>query len=246
MRPWRFLAPNALGFTLRTARQALVDKLRGAPSRPAQVADYVARHARQGDPADVLATIDRFAREERWLMNIGPDKGPLVQEMAQRLPAQARILELGAYCGYSSIMLAAACGPQAHITSIEVDADAVDSSRHNVEAAGLSQQVAFVHGSSTQVIPTLEGRFDLVFLDHWKDLYKRDLQLIEERGLIGPGSIVVADNVGDIFNPDDFLDYVRHCGRYTCEQRAATIEYTDVPDAVEICVYRGAPQAPAA
>lgn len=238
MRPWRFLTPSALGFTLRTARQALADKLRGAPSRPVQVADYVARHARPGDPADVLATIDRFAREERWLMNIGPDKGPLISEMAQRLPEQARILELGAYCGYSSIMMAAACGPQARITSIEVDEQAVESSRRNVAAAGLSQQVTFIHGASSQVIDTLEGRFDLVFLDHWKDLYKRDLQLIEARGLIGPGCIVVADNVGDIFNPDDFLDYVRNCGRYDCEQRAATIEYTDMPDAVEICVYR--------
>ena len=86
---------------------------------------------------------------------------------------------------------------------------------------------------------TLEGHFHLVFLDHWKDLYKQDLQLIEQRGLIGPGSIVVADNVGDIFNPGEYLDYVRSCGHYESENRQATIEYTSVPDAVEISVYRG-------
>lgn len=238
MQLWRFLKPSALGFTLRTGRQALVDKLRGAPSRPVQAADYVAKHALRGDPADVLRTIDRFAREERWLMNIGPDKGPLIEELADRLPAASRVLELGAYCGYSSIMLAGALGPGARVTSIEIDAAAVASSRRNVDMAGLSGQITFLHGPSTKMITTLEGRFDLVFLDHWKDLYRRDLQLIEQCGLIGPGSIVVADNVGDMFNPGDYLEYVRNCGRYDSEHRKATIEYTALPDAVEISVYR--------
>jgi catechol O-methyltransferase len=235
---WRFLYPSALMFTLRTTTQALVDKLRGAPSRPVQAARYVAEHARPGDPADVLHILDRFARTERWLMSVGPKKGPLIEELAQRLPANARILELGAYCGYSSIMIASAFGPEARITSIEIDREAVASSRANVEVAGLSQQITFVHGASTKKIPTLQGRFDLVFLDHWKDLYKSDLQLIEQCNLIGPGSIVVADNVGKIFAPEAYLDYVRNCGHYDCEHREATIEYTSVPDAVEISVYR--------
>jgi catechol O-methyltransferase len=238
MQLWRFLHPSALAFTLRTTSQALIDKLKGAPPRTLQAAQYVASHARKGDPADVLRTLDTFAQNERWLMSLGPLKGPLIQELAQRLPANARVLELGAYCGYSSIMIASSLGPAARITSIEINKDAVASSRANVEVAGLSEQVAFVHGPSSKMITTLQGRFDLVFLDHWKDLYTTDLQLIEECGLVGPGSIVVADNVGKIFAPERYLDYVRNCGHYDCEHREATIEYTSVPDAVEISVYR--------
>ena len=238
MQLWRFLYPSALAFTLKTTTQALIDKIRGAPARPVQAARYVAKHARSGDPEDVLRTLDQFAQQERWLMSVGPKKGPLIKELAQRLPANARILELGAYCGYSSIMIASAFGPQARVTSIEIDQDAVASSRANVEVAGLSDRITFVHGPSTKMIATLEGRFDLVFLDHWKDLYTTDLQLIEQRNLIGPGSIVVADNVGKIFAPERYLNYVRNCGHYDCEHREATIEYTSVPDAVEISVYR--------
>ena len=238
MQWWRFLHPAALGFTLKTTAQACIDKIRGAPPRPVQTTSYVRRHAKQGDPQDVLRTLDRFAREERWLMSVGPDKGPLIAELAGRLPADARVLELGAYCGYSSIMIASALGPGARIISVDIDRDAVESARANVAIAGLSEQVTFIQGSSTRVIATLEGRFDLVFLDHWKDLYKQDLQLIEQRGLLGPGSIVVADNVGRIFAPEAYLDYVRSCGHYDCEHRPATIEYTAVPDAVEISVYR--------
>ena len=234
----RFFHPRAWGFTWRLKKEAFIDRITGAPAKQIQVANYVEEHVREADPEDVLRTIDRFAAEERWLMNIGPEKGPLIQELADRLPADANILELGAYCGYSSIMLANTFGTACRVTSIEINDVAVDSSRRNVEMAGLSDQITFIHGPSAEIIPTLEGRFDLVFLDHWKDLYKQDLQLIEQRELIGPGSIVVADNVGDIFNPEEYLDYVRSCGHYESENRPAKIEYTSVPDAVEISVYQ--------
>jgi predicted O-methyltransferase YrrM len=135
-------------------------------------------------------------------------------------------------------MIASDFGPQAQITSIDISSDAVASARANVEVAGLSNQITIVHGPSTKMIKSLEGHFDLVFLDHWKDLYKSDLQLIEQRGLIAAGSIVVADNVGKIFAPEPYLDYVRNCGYYDSEEREETIEYTAVPDAVEISVYR--------
>ena len=123
---WKFVTPRMLGFSIRTASQFAVDKIRGAPTRPVQVAQYVASNARAGDPKDVLRTIDRFAREERWLMNVGPDKGPLIQELAEWLPNDARILELGAYCGYSSIMLASAFGEAARVVSIEIDENGVE------------------------------------------------------------------------------------------------------------------------
>ncbi len=234
----RFLRPSALGFTLRVAAESLVDRVTGAPPRTTRAADYVARHAKPGDSADVLRVLDEFAATKRWLMSVGPEKGPLVRELAARLPDRARVLELGAYCGYSSIMIASALGPQSEVISIEIDDKAVASAAANVEVAGLSGRVRFVHGPSTEMIGQLDGVFDLVFLDHWKDLYQRDLQLIEERRLLRPGSIVVADNVGELFRPDAYLDYVRHCGHYVSENRTATIEYTSLPDAVEISVYR--------
>ena len=238
MQIWRFLLPSALGFTLKNVAHAAIDKIKGAPPRTVQAAKYVAQHARAGDPADVLRTLDRFAAEERWLMSVGPDKGPLIEELAGRLPQNARVLELGAYCGYSSIMIAQAFGAEAHVTSIEIDEDSVVSSRANVAQAGLSDRITFIHGPSSKMIEHLDGAFDLIFLDHWKDLYKRDLQLLEKKGLIKPGGIVVADNVGKIFGPEAYLEYVRNCGHYECENRPATIEYTALPDAVEISVYK--------
>ncbi len=219
---WRFLMPGAIGWTLRTGAYLLYDTITGAPPQPLRVRDFVAEHAKRGDPASVLAAMDRFAREVRFLMNIGPDKGPLVRELVAKLPDGARVLELGAFCGYSSILFASALGPGSRIVSIEKSEASVEGSRANVEFAGLSDRIEIHHGSSSDVIPTLEGPFDLVFLDHWKDLYEPDLKLIEKHGLIRPGSIVVADNVGELFGVQSYLDYVRGCGRYDSEHRPAS------------------------
>lgn len=240
MQMWRFLMPGVLGFSLKQAAHTAIDKLKGAPPRCLRARDYVAQHARQNDPQDVLQTLDRFAREVRFLMSVGPDKGPLIAELVAKMPSNARVLELGAYCGYSAVMMADALGAEASIVSIEIDADSVASATANLAHAGLSDRVNIIHGASADMIPGLEGPFDLVFLDHWKDLYRSDLQLIEAQGLLRPGSIVVADNVGEVFGAGPYLDYVRGCGHYLSENRVATIEYTQVPDAVEISVYQPA------
>jgi catechol O-methyltransferase len=239
MQMWRFFMPSALRFTLRNGVNALVDRIRNEPAMPLRVRDFVAENARKGDPADVLRTMDRFATEVRFLMNIGPAKGPLIRELLSQLPGDARILELGAFCGYSSILLANTLGPAGRIYSIEVSQNAVEGARANIEFAGLSDRIEVIHGRSNDIIPTLSGSFDLVFLDHWKDLYRADLELIEASSLLREGSYVVADNVGPLFGAADYLGYVRECGRYESEHRVATLEYSTIPDAVEISVFRG-------
>ncbi len=100
--------------------------------------------------------------------------------------------------------------------------------------------VDVVDGKSSEVIPTLEGFFDLVFLDHWKGLYKPDLQAIESSGLLREGSVVFADNVGPLFGADEYLAYVRNCGHYDNRSMVSTVEYTEIEDAVEISTYHGA------
>ena len=238
MRILRFLRPTFLRFTWRLVRETLTDRVLDADPLPIRVRDYVAAHASPGDPGDVLATMDRYAREVRFLMNLGPEKGPLVQELLADLPRDARILELGAFCGYSSIMLASTLGPEGRIISVEKSGASVEGARANVEHAGLADRIEIVHGPSTQTIPELQGPFDLVFLDHWKDLYRQDLEAIERHELLRPGSIVVADNVGPLFGAHEYLDYVRNCGRYRSEHRESSLEYSTVPDAVEISIFR--------
>ncbi len=68
--------------------------------REAAAVDYVLRNAKAGDIDDVLATIDKFAYEKSMLINVGDEKGQIL-DAAVRRAAPAVALELGTYVGYA-------------------------------------------------------------------------------------------------------------------------------------------------
>lgn len=214
-------------------------KMEDGFGKPAEVRVYVEENARRGDAEDVLRVLDRYADEHFFLMNVGPEKGPLLVEQVRRAGSAARVVEFGTYCGYSAILIARELGADGRLICVELDPESVEASRAILEFAGLGDRVEVIEGASGDVIPQLEGTFDLVFLDHWKDLYEQDLKAIEAAGLLREGSIIFADNVGPSFNPEAYLAYVRECGHYDSSHHVSTIEYTDLPDAAEISIYRG-------
>jgi len=113
-------------------------------------------------------------------------------------------IELGAYIGYSALRIAKRLMEGAHLFSVEFSADNAALTRRVLEHAGVSDRVTVVTGSigdGGETVATLEkklgGRaFDLVFLDHDKDVYVPDLKSLLEADLLHVGSVVVADNVG--------------------------------------------------
>ena len=86
--------------------------------REAAAADYVVANARQGDIDDVIAKVDQFAYEKSFLINVGDEKGELLDAAVRRAnPGLA--LELGTYCGYGSLRIARAA-PSAKVFSVEL------------------------------------------------------------------------------------------------------------------------------
>lgn len=171
--------------------------------REERLALYVEKHARQGDAADVLRVIDKYCYEESVLINVGDEKGLLLDAAAQRANP-ARILELGTYCGYSALRMALAA-PQAHVYSIEFSAANAGIARSIHAHAGVADRITVVVGTLGDGGKTADalqrehgftaGSFDFLFLDHAKEAYLPDLQLILQRGWLRRGAIAVADNV---------------------------------------------------
>jgi catechol O-methyltransferase len=192
-----------------------------------------------GDAAGVLAALDDFGRHRRFLMNVGDAKGPLLRALVRGLGNDARVLELGAFVGYSAVLIAANLPPGGRLVSLEMNPVAAEVARAMIAHAGLSDRVVFRCGDSADLLPKLEGPFDLVFIDHWKDVYKRDLVALEQHRMLRGGTVVVADNVGPAFDAHEYLDYVRGCGHYDTRYEKSTIEYSDMEDGVEISVFRG-------
>jgi catechol O-methyltransferase len=170
--------------------------------REAAAADYVENHARNGDIDDVLATIDRYAYDESILMNIGDEKG-LLLDAAVRRADPALVLECGTYCGYSALRIARTA-PSAKVYSVELAEANAQVARRIWEHAGVSDRVTCVVGTIGDGGRTLNalaghgfaaGDLDFLFLDHDKHAYLPDLLSIIDRGWLHPGSIVVADNI---------------------------------------------------
>ena len=180
--------------------------------------------------------MDEYAREQRFLMNVGDIKGRILTD-ALAASGAGNVLELGTYCAYSSILMAHHL-EEGHVESLELSPEYAQAAREIIDYAGLSDAITVHCGAAADIIPTLGKTYDLVFIDHWKDKYLEDLQLIESHQLIRPGSYVVADNVG-MFDATSYLDHVRECGRYENTNYPAHMEYSDtVYDAVEVSVLR--------
>ena len=183
--------------------------------RESAAAEYVLQNARQGDIDDVLAAIDRFAYTKSFLVNVGDEKGDLLDAAARRAGTRLA-LELGTYCGYGALRIARAA-PEARVCSIELAAANASIARRIWAHAGVADRVTCVVGTIGDGGRTLdaladehrfEGALDLLFLDHDKDAYVGDLLSIIDRGWLHRGSVVVADNVR-VPGAPEYLRYMR-------------------------------------
>ncbi|MDG6953741.1 MAG: O-methyltransferase [Nitrososphaerota archaeon] len=185
-------------------------------------------------PEQLLKSIEDAAPGKGWPI-IGPKRGLLLDEViATHRPSS--ILEVGTNVGYSAIRMARHLDAGGKLICVEIREDMAKAARSNFENAGLSDRIEVVVGDALKVLPTLDGRFDMVFLDAVKEDYLVYLNSIER--LLHKGSVVVADNVkSHAAEVGSYLEYVRKSGLYDSAYREASPNWgTDAGDAVEISV----------
>jgi predicted O-methyltransferase YrrM len=155
------------------------------PKVAAVLAEYDAR-------AEAEARDSRLSRDER-LLPVGSEVGRFLNGLIRGAKAQ-RILEIGTSYGYSGIWLAeAAEAVDGRVISLDLADYKQAYARERLEKAGLAHRVEHRSGDALQIIPALEGPFDFVLLDCWKDIYVPCLELFF--GKLAPGAIVAADNM---------------------------------------------------
>jgi catechol O-methyltransferase len=217
--------------------------------REAAAAEYVEAHARSGDIGDVLATIDKFAYEKSFLVNVGDEKGKLLDAAVRR--ADPRLaLELGTYCGYGALRIVAAA-PSARVVTVELSAANAQVAQRIWIHAGVADRITCVVGTIGDGGRTLDrlqtthgfapGTLDFLFIDHDKNAYLADLQAIVGRNWLRKGSVVVADNVGFPGAPD-YRAFMREQqgGTWTTVEHRTHVEYqTLMPDLVLESDYLG-------
>lgn len=213
-----------------------------AETREKRILEYVLKNAVRGNPQSVLDNIDKYCREKEWAMNVGDEKGLILDKVLQETTA-SMVLELGTYCGYSAVRIARLLKPGARLLTIEMNPANADVARQIIEFAGVQEKVKILQNNTEHIIPKLKtdhgvDHFDFVFIDHFGDRYLPDTKLLEECCLLRKGTVLLVDNVS-FSSAAEFLEYVRTSGHYDCTNYPAHIEYMDKPDAMERAVYRG-------
>lgn len=153
---------------------------------------YSERHTTGED--DLLRKINRdtHAHVLRPRMLSGHLQGRVLSMISKMLQPD-RILEIGTYTGYSALCLAEGLKKGGKLFTIDINEELEDQVRSYFQTSAYHSQIDFRIGDASEIIPLLDERFDLVFIDADKVNYFRYYELILPK--VRAGGIILADNV---------------------------------------------------
>ncbi|MEI6522595.1 MAG: O-methyltransferase [Bacteroidota bacterium] len=119
----------------------------------------------------------------------------------------ANILEIGTYTGYSAICLAKGLPPNGKLITIEQNKELENRILESFAAHPQKDQLNLVVGNALEIIPTINIKFDLVFIDADKRNYTNYYNLVFP--MLTKGGIIIADNVlwkGKVLDNTESMD----------------------------------------
>ena len=117
-----------------------------------------------------------------------------------------RILEIGTAVGYSAIRFSKYLNENGYIDTIERDEERVLEAKQNIKDLNLEEKIHLYEGDALEVLPTLTGPYDVVFIDVAKGKYP--IFLSEALRMLASHGIIVADNV--LYKGYVMSDYNKH------------------------------------
>ena len=159
--------------------------------------------------------MDRNERIAVYLRSLESPENPLLEEIEQEALASyvpiirketqsllktlltmlrpARVLEVGTAVGFSALLMSEYLPEGAHITTIEKYEKRIPIARQNFRRAGKEEQITLIEGGAMEVLRSLDGPFDFVFMDAAKGQYPHYLP--EVLRLLTSGGVLMSDNV---------------------------------------------------
>ena len=122
----------------------------------------------------------------------GAVQGRLLTILAEISNAR-NVLEIGTFTGYSATCLAYGLPEEGHIDTLEINDELEDPIREGWSRAGVEGKITLHIGDARKTIATLEGPYDLVYIDANKREYSEYYDLVFD--LVRPGGLILADDV---------------------------------------------------
>lgn len=159
---------------------------------PPDIEIYIENHIDAQD--SLLHELER----ETWLTTMNPRmlSGHIqgnILAMLSKMIAPQRILELGTFTGYSAVCLAKGLKPDGKLITIEMNDELESLALKYFRKAGLENVIEMKTGPALEIIPALDGDFDLVYIDADKREYVLYYQAVFDK--VASGGWIIADNI---------------------------------------------------
>ena len=165
----------------------------------------------------------RYKKEEKEKMNKKEisiikkkaleDKVPIIMDDTLEVIAKIldeikpkKILEIGTAVGYSAICFSEYLQENGKIDTIERDTERVKEARENIKKAEVEEKINIYEGDAVEILPTLNEKYDVVFIDAAKGKYPFFLN--QALRMIKPGGVIFADNI--LYKGYVMSDYNKH------------------------------------
>ena len=168
-------------------------------------------HSLYPGDSDFLEEVRKRALEDRVPI-IRRETGELLKTMTAAAKP-SRILEVGTGVGYSALLMASVMPRDCRIITIEKYEKRIPAARQNIRLAGEEERITLLPGDAGDILPGLDGPFDLIFMDAAKGQYIHWLPILLE--MMPEGGILFSDNV---LQEGDILE-----SRFAVERRNRTI-----------------------
>lgn len=152
-----------------------------------------------------------------------------------------KILEIGTAVGYSAICFTQFLDENGQIDTIERDAQMVKEAKENIKRVKISKKINIYEGDAVEILPTLNGKYDVIFIDAAKGKYpfflKESLRMIRKNGIIFADNILYKGYVMSDYNKHKQRTAVRNLREYikeVCENPNLKTEILDVGDGLAV------------
>jgi caffeoyl-CoA O-methyltransferase len=191
-----------------------------------QLAAYIEAHTTPSEPHLAALAEETRATLNAPQMLTGTVEGRFLEALVWTARPQL-VLELGTYSGYSALAMAAALPPGGRIVTCEVSDEHADFAQRHIDASPYADRIDLRRGPALDTVATLDGPFDLVFIDadkpNYVNYYDAVLPKLAERGLIAADNTLWSGKVAGDEDQSDaalalraFNDRVRDDDRVVC------------------------------
>jgi caffeoyl-CoA O-methyltransferase len=202
---------------------------------PPEIESYAENHS---EPESEICRALREETErtmELPQMLVGPLEGAFLKMMV-RLVGAKRVLEIGTFTGYSALCMAEALPSDGRLITCEIDTEAAAVARKYLGRSPHRQKIEIRMGPALDTLRTLNGHFDVIFIDadkvNYVNYYRRALELVS------PSGVILIDNVlwsGDVLlqpPPDASTATIQELNRLVASDAHVTAVLVTIRDGV--------------